>query len=195
MARGLLDAAIADWFFPRVVPKLRRYASSEQFSIVGPCWRRGRHTRASNRNTARCPSVGLAQRQGVLPLGTPLEPDASIDNGPRGTSGSQVERDRSLPSMPSDRGSRFIVDVLGCRGAAGASSTATGCCRPRRRAIGGARPAHRRTPRAGAPGRAASEGHLGSASSPLFGFSRDAVSRHPRSDCGCGPAKSAMNRG
>ena len=49
----LLEHEVAGRFFARVVAqaRLRRYLSSDHFSVDGPCWKRGRPTRASNRKS------------------------------------------------------------------------------------------------------------------------------------------------
>lgn len=82
-----LEAEIAERFFAAVVrqAKLRRYCSSDHFSVDARCWRRGRHTRASNPRTA-----ATARR-------------ARRDATPRSTSAASPAVTRPMPPPPIPR--------------------------------------------------------------------------------------------
>ena len=93
----LLEAEIADRFFAAVVrqAKLRRYCSSEHFSVDGTlleAW--ASHKSFKPKDGPPAAAVGGTQRRDRLPRPAPLERDASVDHGPRGAPGPQVERHR-----------------------------------------------------------------------------------------------------
>jgi len=91
----LLGHEIADRFFAAVVrqAKLRRYVSSEHFSVDGTCSRPGPRTRASSPKTARSPPAHRAGATARSTSGAAAEPpNAPLNDRSRGAFGPQVQR-------------------------------------------------------------------------------------------------------
>ena len=89
----LLGAAVADEFFAAVVrqAKLRRYLSSDHFSVDGSLWRRARHTRASNPKPAQDHPLALiadralvAVKHGLHGKARPVARGATTGSAPSG---------------------------------------------------------------------------------------------------------------
>ena len=83
----LLDHEIADRFFAAVVgqAKLRRYVSSDHFSVDGTlleAW--ASHKSFQPKDGPRRTAVAGPQRRGQLPRPTPLQSDARVDDRSRG---------------------------------------------------------------------------------------------------------------
>jgi transposase len=93
----LLDHEIADRFFAAVVrqAKLRRYVSSDHFSVDGTLLEAWASHKSFQPKRQALGAVGAGpQRRGELPRATPIESDARLDHGPRGPLGTQEQRHR-----------------------------------------------------------------------------------------------------
>ena len=91
--RRLLDHEIADRFFAAVVAqaKLRRYVSSDHFSVDGTlleAW--ASHKSFQPKDGPPSSAAAGPQRRGELPWATPLQSDACVDDGSRSAHGPQV---------------------------------------------------------------------------------------------------------
>jgi transposase len=91
----LLQAEIADRFFAAVVrqAKLRRYLSSEHFSVDGTLLEAWASHKSFKPKDGSGPAVPPgAQRRGRLPGPAPQQQDARLHDRPRGAVGAQVQR-------------------------------------------------------------------------------------------------------